>query len=142
QDPQADVVLGAEPAAVRGAGAVPRKPLAARGLPAQLDAHRGSHELKLRGHVPTGARRFVERNAAEPTQAAVARRAERHPSRMRKNSGLEPIWEEHQFTGAGKPFTFVIPNRLSDEESAPASFPAACLNAQRVIGIRRTAGKY
>src|SRR5439155_5489122 len=127
QEPQAGVDLGAEAAAVREAGAVPRKPRAASGLPAQLDAHRGSHELKLRGHVPAGARRLVERNAAEPTQAAaVANRAERQPSRLRKNSGLEPIWEEHQFTGAGKPFTFVIPNRFSDEESASASFPAAC----------------
>jgi len=26
--------------------------------------------------------------------------------RLRKNSGLEPIWEGHELTGAAKPFTF------------------------------------
>ena len=126
QEPQAGVDLGAEAPAVREAGAVPRKPRAASDLPARLDAHRGSRALQVRGRVPAGAHRLVARSAAEPSQAAVLSRAERQPSRLRKNSGLEPIWEEHQFAGAGKPFTFVIPNRFSDEESASASFPAAC----------------
>src|SRR5438552_2326642 len=107
-------------------GARPRKPRAASDLPARLNAHRGSRALQVRGRVPAGAHRLVARSAAEPSQAAVVSRAERQPSRLRKNSGLEPIWEEHQFAGAGKPFTFVIPNRFSDEESASASFPAAC----------------
>ncbi len=73
QDPQADVVLGAEPAAVRGAGAVPRKPLAASGLPARLDAHRGARAAR---HIPAAARKLAAPNGAEPTQAAVANRAE------------------------------------------------------------------
>ena len=76
QDPQADVVLGAEPAAVRGAGAVPRKPLAASGLPARLDAHRGARAAR---HIPAAAHRLVARSAAEPSQAAVVSRAERQP---------------------------------------------------------------
>ena len=73
QDPQADVVLGAEPAAARGAGAVPRKPLAASGL---LDAHRGARAAR---HIPAAAHRLVARSAAEPSQAAVVSRAERQP---------------------------------------------------------------
>ena len=89
QEPQAGVVLGAEPAAVRGAGAVPRKPLAASGLPARLGAHRGSHELQLRGHVPAGAHRLVARSAAEPTQAAVADRAERQPRTLSCGGGQQ-----------------------------------------------------
>jgi len=130
QEPQAGVVLGAEPAAVRGAGAVPRKPLAASGLPARLGAHRGSHELQLRGHVPAGAHRLVARSAAEPTQAAVADRAERQPSRLRKNSGLEPIWEEHQFTGAGNPLLLSFRTALAMRNLLRRVFqqPARTLN--------------
>ena len=127
QDPQADVVLGAEPAAVRGAGAVPRKPRTANDLPARLDAHRGARAAR---HIPAAAHKLAAPNGAEPTQAAVADRAERQPSRLRKNSGLEPIWEEHQFTGAGNPLLLSFRTALAMRNLLPRVFqqPARTLN--------------
>jgi len=69
-------LLGAEAAAVREAGAVPRKPRAASALPARWVAHHGARVAR---RVPAAAHKLAAQNAAEPTQAAVASGAERQP---------------------------------------------------------------
>jgi hypothetical protein len=43
---------------------------------------------------------------------------------VRKNSGLEPIWDGRQFPAAAKTLIFVIPNCFSGEEAAFTNFPA------------------